>query len=91
MDDKCRKIKGALILRAGVFLCKSPLSYSVRNWHYGVVTFEGPAIGLYIDGVPVATKSDSAYPNSGGEEIIRMGADSHCLNDYFVRKASYYL
>ena len=62
-----------------------------RNWHYGVVTFEGPAIGLYIDGVPVATKSASACPNSGGEKIMRMGAESQCLNNYFVRKASYYL
>ena len=62
-----------------------------RNWHYGVVTFEGPAIGLYIDGVPVATKSASACPNNGGEEIIIMGADSQCLKNYFVRKASYYL
>ena len=83
------KLRGLWYWERECFYAKSPLSYSVRNWQYGVVTFEGPAIGLYIDGVPVATKSDSAYPNSGGEEIIRMGADSHCLNNYFVRKASY--
>ena len=90
MDDKCRKIKGGLIRRGECFYAKSPLSYSVRNWHYGVVTFEGPAIGLYIDGVPVATKSASACPNNGGEEIIRMGADSQYSSNYFVRIASYY-
>jgi Concanavalin A-like lectin/glucanases superfamily len=53
----------------------SPLSYSDGNWHYAVVTFDGPPMGLYIDGVPVATKSSLASPDSGGEGPIRMGAD----------------
>lgn len=73
-------------LRVGVLSrAKSPLSYSDGNWHYAVVTFEGPAIGLYIDGVPVATKSATASPDSDGKETIRTGADSQCLNNYFVR------
>jgi hypothetical protein len=49
-----------------------------------VVTFDGSAIGLYIDGLPVATKSASASPDSGGEEPIRMGADSQTLTNYFI-------
>ncbi len=66
------------------FYATSPLSYSDGNWHYVVVTFDGSAIGLYIDGLPVATKSASASPDSGGEEPIRMGADSQSLTNYFI-------
>ena len=66
------------------FYATSPLSYSDGNWHYAIVTFDGSAIGLYIDGLPVATKSASASPDSGGEEPIRMGADSQSLTNYFI-------
>ena len=66
------------------FYATSPLSYSDGKWHYAVVTFDGLAIGLYIDGLPVATKSASASPDSGGEEPIRMGADSQSLTNYFI-------
>ncbi|HXV88508.1 MAG TPA: hypothetical protein VD710_05365 [Nitrososphaeraceae archaeon] len=45
-------------------------AHSVRNWNYAVVRFEGPAIRLYIDGVPIATKSPTASPNSDGKENI---------------------
>ena len=77
------KLWAALKLRAECFQ-----AHSVRNWHYAVVTFEGPAIGLYIDEVPIATKLPTASPNSDGKENLRMGADSQCLNNYFVRLAS---
>ncbi|HKQ20979.1 MAG TPA: LamG-like jellyroll fold domain-containing protein, partial [Nitrososphaeraceae archaeon] len=66
------------------FYASSPLSYSDGNWHYATVTFDGSAIGLYIDGLPVSTKSVSASPDSGGNEPIRMGADSQTLNNYFI-------
>ncbi len=66
------------------FYATSPLSYSDGNWHYVVVTFDGSAIGLYIDGLPVATKSTSASPDIGGQEPIRMGADSQSLTNYFI-------
>ena len=79
------KIRGGFETPSGsTFYATSPLSYSDGNWHYVVVTFDGSAIGLYIDGVPVATKSASASPDSGGEEPIRMGADARSLNNYFV-------
>ena len=78
-------IRGGFETPSGsAFYATSPLSYSDGNWHYVVVTFDGSAIGLYIDGLPVATKSASASPDSGGEEPIRMGADSQSLNNYFI-------
>jgi hypothetical protein len=78
-------IRGGFETTSGsAFYATSPLSYSDGNWHYAVVTFDGSAIGLYIDGLPVATKSASASPDSGGDEPIRMGADSQTLNNYFI-------
>src|SRR5687768_2705710 len=78
-------IRGGFETSSGsAFYATSPLSYSDGNWHYAVVTFDGSAIGLYIDGLPVATKSASASPDSGGEEPIRMGADSQGLTNYFI-------
>ena len=79
------KIRGGFESASGIaFYATSPLSYSDGNWHYVVVTFDGSAIGLYIDGLLVATKSASASPDSGGVEPIRMGASSASLNNYFV-------
>jgi hypothetical protein len=79
------KIRGGFESASGVaFYATSPLSYSDGKWHYAVVTFDGSAIGLYVDGLLVATKTASASPDSGGDEPIRMGANSQGLNDYFV-------
>ena len=79
------KIRGGFETPSGTaFYATSPLSYGDGNWHYAVVTFDGSAIGLYIDGLPVATKSASASPDSGGEEPIRMGADSQSQTNYFI-------
>ena len=65
-----QKYQGAAQTASGSSSSASPLSCGVRNRHYAVVTFEIPAIGYYIDGVPVATKSATARPNRGGEEPI---------------------
>jgi hypothetical protein len=62
----------------------SPLSYSDGKWHYAVVTFDGSIINLYIDGMQVATKSASGSPDNGGNEPVRLGANSQALNDYFI-------
>jgi hypothetical protein len=78
-------IRGGFETSSGsAFYATSPLTYNDGKWHYAVVTFDGSAIGLYIDGLPVATKSASASPDSGGDEPIRMGADSQTLNNYFI-------
>ena len=62
----------------------SPLSYSDGKWHYAVVTFDGTTVTLYLDGLPVGTRIASGIPDSGGEEPIRMGANSDGLSNFFV-------
>jgi hypothetical protein len=61
----------------------SPLSYSDGKWHYAVVTFDGSVVSLYVDGVQVATKKTSGSPDNGGDNPIRVGADSKAVGDYF--------
>ena len=68
------KIRGGFESASGnAFYATSPLSYSDGKWHYVVVTFDGSAIGLYIDGFLLLLESASASPDSGGDEPIRMG------------------
>ena len=62
----------------------SPLSYNDGNWHYAMVTFDGSIINLYVDGVMVATESTSGSPDNGGNEPVRVGANSEKPTDYFV-------
>ncbi|HSA74359.1 MAG TPA: LamG-like jellyroll fold domain-containing protein, partial [Nitrososphaeraceae archaeon] len=62
----------------------SPLSYSDGKWHYAVVTFDGTTVTLYLDGIPVGTRAASGTPDSGGEEPIRMGANSDALANFFI-------
>jgi hypothetical protein len=62
----------------------SPFSYSDGKWHYAVVTFDGPLINLYVDGALVATKPASGSPDNGGNQPVRMGANSEALSDYFI-------
>src|SRR6188508_75969 len=62
----------------------SPLSYSDGKWHYAVVTFDGTTVTLYLDGLPVGTRIASGMPDSGGEEPIRVGANSDGLSNFFV-------
>jgi hypothetical protein len=81
VDNKCRKDKERFETPSrSTFYATSPLSYSLGDGHYAVVKFDGSATGLYIDGVPVATQSASASPDSAGEEPIRMGPDSQSLS-----------
>jgi hypothetical protein len=66
------------------FFATSPLSYRDDKWHYVVVTFDGSTITLYLDGLPIATKSTSGSPDSGGEKPIRMGANSQSPTNFFI-------
>ena len=54
----------------------SPNSYSDDSWHYGVVTYDGTIIRLYVDGVQVGTKSSTAAPDVAGNQPFRIGANS---------------
>ncbi|HEX9317438.1 MAG TPA: LamG-like jellyroll fold domain-containing protein, partial [Nitrososphaeraceae archaeon] len=62
----------------------SPLSYSDGKWHYALVTFDGSITNLYIDGKLVASESTSGSPDNGGNEPVRVGANSANPNDYFI-------
>jgi hypothetical protein len=62
----------------------SPLSYSDGQWHYAVVTYDGSVINLYVDGMMVATKSATGSPDNGGDEPVRLGANSDSLSNYFI-------
>jgi Concanavalin A-like lectin/glucanases superfamily/K319L-like, PKD domain/Bacterial Ig domain len=62
----------------------SPISYSDGNWHYAMVTFDGSIINLYVDGIQVATKSASGSPDNGGNEPVRVGANSEKPDNYFI-------
>jgi hypothetical protein len=58
------------------FFVTSPNTYNNNQWHYAVVTYDGIAVKLYIDGVQVATISTSgATPDTGGRPL-RVGTDS---------------
>ena len=63
----------------------SPLSYSDGKWHYVAVTFDGSDLNLYVDGVYVDTKKTSASPDNGGDNPVRVGADSGTVGDFFDR------
>lgn len=54
----------------------SPNSYSDDRWHYGVLTYDGSIIRLYIDGLEVGKKSSSVAPDSAGNQPLRIGANS---------------
>ena len=56
--SNAEKIRGGFETASGsAFYATYPLSYSDGKWHYAVVSFDGSAIGLYIDGLTVATKT----------------------------------
>jgi hypothetical protein len=79
------KVRAGFETSSGIaIVATSPLSYSDGKWHYAVVTFDGTTVTLYLDGLPVATKLASGTPDSGGEEPIRMGANSDALANFFV-------
>ena len=79
------KIRGGFETSNGkAIYATTPLSYSDGKWHYAVVTFDGSVINLYVDGIQVATQSTSGSPDKGGNEPVRVGADSKALEDYFI-------
>ena len=58
--NSAEQIKGGFETSSGTdFFATSPASYNDNQWHYAVVTYGGPTVILYIDGVQVASKSTS--------------------------------
>jgi len=83
--NSAEKIQAGFETSAGKpMYATSPLSYSDGNWHYAVVTYDGSVVNLYIDGMMVATKSASGSPDNGGDEPVRLGANSDSLSNYFI-------
>lgn len=59
--------------------------YDLYEWHYAVVTYDGLALRLYIDGVPVSTKlASGALPDNSGSQPVRIGANSLAPNEFFT-------
>jgi hypothetical protein len=59
--------------------------YDLYRWHYVVITFDGLAVRLYIDGVPVSSKLVmGAIPDNSGLQPVRIGANSLAPSDYFT-------
>ena len=83
MTDK-EKVSGGFETSGGkAVYATSPLSYSDGKWHYVTVTFDGSVLNLYVDGVWVDTKKSSASPDNGGDNPVRVGADSGAVGDFF--------
>jgi subtilisin len=58
--------------------------YSDGTWHQAVVTYDGSALVLYIDGVKIGSKTTSgALPDKSGAQPVRIGANSQALNSFF--------
>ncbi len=66
-----------------VFVTSSS-SYKDDKWHYATVTFDGSALRLYVDGIPVGALVTSLLPDNTGTQPVRIGANSLANNGYFT-------
>lgn len=62
----------------------SPTSYNDGQWHYGVVSYDGTAVKLIVDGTQVGTLSTSASPETSGTLPFRVGANSRAVDRFFT-------
>jgi hypothetical protein len=59
--------------------------YDLYEWHYAVVTYDGLALRLYIDGVPSSSKLvNGAIPDNSGIQPVRIGANSLAPKEFFT-------
>jgi hypothetical protein len=59
-------------------------TYSDGNWHYAVVTYDGSALRLYVDGEQLAWRPITAIPDKGSTEPLRISANSQAEDSYFT-------
>ena len=59
-------------------------TYSDGQWHYGVVTYDGSTVRLYVDGAQVATKSTTGTPDNSGTQPVRVGANFLTQDRFFI-------
>jgi len=66
----------------------SPLTYNDSKWHYAVVTYDGLATILYVDGMQVGMEPAEQEPAKQEPDTttnpLRVGANSYPLNGFFV-------
>jgi uncharacterized membrane protein YgcG len=83
--DSVEKIKGGFESSSGTdYFVSSTNTYNDSNWHYAVVTYDGAALNLYIDGKLVKSLSTNASPDKNNVHPFRIGANSQANNKYFV-------
>lgn len=59
--------------------------YDLNEWHYAVVTYDGLALRLYMDGVPVSSKlAFEDKPDNSGTQPVRIGANSLAPSEFFI-------
>ena len=79
------KIKAGFETKSGKnYFVTTSNAYNDDLWHYAVVTYDGSAIMLYIDGVRVESRSATATPDNSGNHPVSIGADSLSQDGYFV-------
>jgi hypothetical protein len=59
-------------------------TYSDGQWHYVVLTYDGSALRLYLDGTQLGWRAISATPETSGTMPLRIGANSQAKSGYFM-------
>ena len=79
------KIQGGFESADGTdyYVTATPL-YNDGNWHYAVLTYDGSALRMYVDGVQVGWRPITATPDSGSNQPLRIGRNSQGANNYFT-------
>ena len=79
------KVYGGFETSTGVnHVAVSPTTYNKGVWHYAAVTYDGSIVRLYVDGVQVGTHITTAIPDIGGNQPLRIGANSQANDRYFT-------
>jgi parallel beta-helix repeat protein len=84
--DSLEHVKGGFESASGTdYYVISPNSYSDGKWHYAVVTFDGTAVKLYVDGILTGSLATAgAQPETIGTYPLRIGANAKDNDKHFV-------
>ncbi len=83
---RSKKIQGGFESQQGgtEYFVISQKKYDDNKWHYGILTYNGSTINLYIDGFNVANKTTfESIPDTTGNQTIRIGANSFRPDGFF--------
>jgi hypothetical protein len=77
MDSSERIEAGFESSEATDYIVRGLTPYSDYQWHHAVSTYDGNALRLYIDGLPVKSiLTDGAMPDNNGTDPLRIGAEN---------------